>query len=306
LTNTLADMCFELGELTGARELYEEGLALWRDLSGQQGVAYSLGGLGKVLRAQGRSAAARTLSEEWLALERELGDRPNTAIALRELGLIALDLGNLGDARGRFIESLSLSRDLGSPRGIAFALEGLAVVAMAEERGERAVRLAGAAHALRTATGTHSPTSWHAELTRHLGPARQALGHDRWMTTWLSGQALTLERAITLALAEAEPQPGLAGPATGAQLHGNELSKREREIAMLVAQGLTSRQMAERLIVTVRTINTHLERIRDKLGVRSRAQITACVMRSGLGPGGGNPDIYLRQPAVISRGRKNR
>jgi non-specific serine/threonine protein kinase len=75
---------------------------------------------------------------------------------------------------------------------------------------------------------------------------------------------------------------------------------------MLVAQGLTSRQMAERLIVTVRTINTHLERIRDKLGVRSRAQITACVMRSGLGPGGGNPDTYLRQPAVISSGRKNR
>ena len=275
---------FRVGRTHRRAQLYEEGLALWRELRGQQGLAYSLGGLGEVQRAQGRSAAARALYEESLALRRELGDRPNTAIALRQLGLTALDLGDLADARGRFIESLSLSRDLGSPRGIALALEGLAVVAVAEERVERAVRLAGAADALRTATGTHSPPSWQAELARRLGPARQTLGRDRWMTTWLSGQALTLERAITLALAEAEPQLVLASPATGTQLPGSELSKREREIALLVAQGLTSRQMAERLIVTERTINTHLERIRDKLGVRSRAQITACVMRSGLGP----------------------
>jgi non-specific serine/threonine protein kinase len=102
------------------------------------------------------------------------------------------------------------------------------------------------------------------------------------MTTWLSGQALTLERAITLALAEAEPQPVLASPATGTRLPGTELSKREREIAILVAQGLTSRQMAERLIVTVRTINTHLERIRDKLGrALPRADYG---MRDAIGP----------------------
>jgi len=180
--------------------------------------------------------------------------------------------------------AFSLSRDLANPRGVAFALEGLAVVAIAEERVERAVRLAGAAHALRTPTGTHSPPGWQAELTRRLGPARHTLGRDRWMSSWLGGQALTLERAITLALAEAELQPALAGRATGSHLSANDLSKREREIALLVAQGLTSRQMAERLIVAERTINTHMERIRDKLGVRSRAQITACVMRSGLVP----------------------
>ncbi len=73
-----------------------------------------------------------------------------------------------------------------------------------------------------------------------------------------------------------------------------------------MAQGLTSRQMAERLIVAERTINTHMERIRDKLGVRSRAQITACVMRSGLGRDGGTLTSTPPAPLISSNGRIGR
>ena len=59
LTNTLADACFALGDLATARELYEEGLALWREVGGQQGIEYSLGGLGEVQRADGRPCGSR-------------------------------------------------------------------------------------------------------------------------------------------------------------------------------------------------------------------------------------------------------
>jgi len=277
VTNVLADACFVQGDLATARALYEEGLALWRELGAQQGIGYSLGGLGEVQRVDGRPTAARALYEETLRVRRALGDRPNIAIVLGQLGLVALDLGDLAEARGLFVESLLLSRDLGARRGIALALEGLAVVAVTEGRGERAVRLAGAADAVRTATGTQSPPKWQADLARRLGSARHALGRDGWAVAWLSGQALTLERAIALALTDIEAHPASdAGRAS----RGTQLSSREREVARLVGEGLTSRQMAERLTVTERTVNTHLERIRDKLGVRSRAQITAWLLRS--------------------------
>ena len=73
-------------------------------------------------------------------------------------------------------------------------------------------------------------------------------------------------------------RPNKQGP------RANQLSPREREVVQLVAQGLTSRDMARRLTVTERTVNTHLERIRDKLGVRSRAEITAWLMQPGVTP----------------------
>ncbi len=279
LTITLADAYFDGGDLATARELYERSLALWRELGAKQGIEYSLGALGEVQRADGRPAAARALFEESLMLRRALGDRPNIAIVLGQLGVVALDLGDLAEARARFVESLSLARDIGGLRAIALALEGLAAVAVAEGRGARAVRLAGAAEAVRTATGTRAPAGWQADLARRLGSARHAVGRDSWTTAWLSGQGLTLDRAIAFALADAEAHRALGAVSPS---HGSQLSEREREVARLVAKGLTSREMAVRLTVTERTVNTHLERIREKLGVRSRAQITAWLLRSGL------------------------
>jgi len=141
------------------------------------------------------------------------------------------------------------------------------------------VRLAGGAEAVRTATGTRAPANWQVDLARRLTSARHAVGRDGWTTAWLSGQGLTIERAIAFALTDAAAHRALDAvrPSVGSQL-----SERELEVARLVAKGLTSREMAVRLTVTERTVNTHLERIRDKLGVRSRAQITAWLLRSGL------------------------
>jgi tetratricopeptide (TPR) repeat protein len=166
LTNVLADACFVQGDLATARALYEEGLALWRELGAQQGIGYSLGGLGEVQRVDGRPTAARALYEETLRVRRALGDRPNIAIVLGQLGLVALDLGDVAEARGRFVESLSLSRDVGGRRGIALALEGLAVVAVTEgRRGSGPCARRVAADAVRTATAAHSPPNWQADPT---------------------------------------------------------------------------------------------------------------------------------------------
>jgi DNA-binding CsgD family transcriptional regulator/tetratricopeptide (TPR) repeat protein len=282
LTNVLADACFYLGDRTAARTLYAEGLAIWRELGSPQGIEYSLAGLGELQRVDGRPAAARALFEEALIVGRALGDRPNMAITLGQLGLVALVRGEIGEARTRFTESLVLSRDVGGRRSIALALEGLAAVAAAVGHAARAVRLAGAAHGVRTVTSTRSPPGWEMDLGRRLGSARHALGRDGAAAEWLSGQGLTLVQAIDLALAEVDPPAAADGPRGNKQgLLVNQLSPRELDVAQLVAQGLTSRDIAMRLTVTERTVNTHLERIRDKLGVRSRAEITAWLMQIG-------------------------
>ncbi len=89
---------------------------------------------------------------------------------------------------------------------------------------------------------------------------------------------MTAENAVACAITTARAIASEAVSRTDA----SPLTPREREIVVLVAQGLTSRQIAEQLVVTERTVDTHLEHVRDKLGVRSRAQITAWAAASGI------------------------
>jgi DNA-binding NarL/FixJ family response regulator len=62
------------------------------------------------------------------------------------------------------------------------------------------------------------------------------------------------------------------------------LSSREREVAVLVARGLTNRQIAEQLVISERTAEGHVDHIRDKLGVHTRAEIAVWATQTGLAP----------------------
>src|SRR5207249_3306610 len=92
--------------------------------------------------------AARALFEEGLALYRELGHKPGISYSLRGMGLLGHDQGDYGAARALHVESLAMCRDVGNKHGIAGNLEGLAAVAIAQAQPERAVRLFGAAEAV--------------------------------------------------------------------------------------------------------------------------------------------------------------
>jgi DNA-binding CsgD family transcriptional regulator len=95
--------------------------------------------------------------------------------------------------------------------------------------------------------------------------------------------ATAAEYALMLAAAEPQPPgaPGAAGAADavpGLAL----LSPRERELVTLVAQGRTDAQIAAQLYITVRTVSSHLDRIRDKTGCRRRADLTRLALGAGL------------------------
>jgi non-specific serine/threonine protein kinase len=91
------------------------------------------------------------------------------------------------------------------------------------------------------------------------------------------GAALTLDRAVAYALGDG------ADPGRAATVQA-PLTRRERQIAGLVADGLTNREIAERLVIGQRTAESHVEHILTKLGFTSRSQIAPWLVETGAGP----------------------
>jgi DNA-binding NarL/FixJ family response regulator len=125
--------------------------------------------------------------------------------------------------------------------------------------------------------------SRRASLDHWLVPVQQALGAETTTLAWDAGREMTVEQALDLALAATEaPATRSNGPPEPSAQQAAGLSPREREVAALLALGLSNRQIAERLVVTERTVAAHIEHILDKLGFASRHQVGAWADEHGL------------------------
>ncbi len=214
----------------------------------------------------GDLAVAEPLFEQALTTFRRLGERPTVATILDGLGQIALARGDLESARERLGASLGLYREMDSRRGIGMTLHGLARVAAAEGRAEQAVRLAGAAAALRENVGMAMELIRNHDSEAWLADARRKLGAPAASTACLAGQRLSMEAAIEEALAGV-PRRGVL------RTSRMPLTGREREVAGLIAQGASNRQVAEMLVIGERTAETHVSNILAKLGLSTRVQL---------------------------------
>jgi len=203
IANSLANLgnvAYSQGDYTASRSLHEEGLALHRELGNRGGIANSLGNLGDVAYAQGDNISAKALNEESLAIRRELGDRGGTADALGNLGDVAYSQSDYIIARTLYEESLAIQRDLGDKGGIAYSLECLSAVAAAQGQTDYAVRVWGAASALRDATGSYLPPNELEEYNRQVATARQILDEEAFLTAWEQGRTMKIDQAIRFAL----------------------------------------------------------------------------------------------------------
>ena len=132
--------------------------------------------------------------------------------------------------------------------------------------------------ALMQHTGT---PDWPRDARRRQEPlrkARQALGPARARAAEERGAAMSLATAAEYALMLTAPGPQQAAAAPGP----GKLSARERELVTLVAQGRTDAQIAAQLYISIRTVRSHLDRIRDKTGCRRRADLTRLALAAGL------------------------
>lgn len=155
-------------------------------------------------------------------------------------------------------------------------VEALAFAAVRQGRPERAIRLFGAAQALRDVVPVTLPPAQRDEHERGLRTLRIVVDEQRFLQLWAEGQAMSPDQVTAYALAPLEPRP--VEPACATVRPRQSLTSREWEVASLIAQGLTSRQIAERLVISVRTADAHAAHIREKLGLHSRAQIAAWVV----------------------------
>ncbi len=257
-----------LGDQVAARGHYEGARAMYERLGDRPGVARMQFYLGFGDYFQGDLPRAEALLKDSLPILREAKDATFTSQALMALGLVMVDVGQLTQARTLLVEALSIAHRSSNQFAINLSLEGLAGLAAAQQQHQRALHLAGAASAARDATGMRPlPAHFHPRLYSWLAPARRRVGTKAANEAWELGRKLALPEAMAYATGEAEKMP-VTGPSA-------VLTRRELEIAELVSQGLTNRQIAERLVLSVRTAEGHVERVRDKLGVQSRAQIAA-------------------------------
>jgi ATP/maltotriose-dependent transcriptional regulator MalT len=211
-------------------------------------------------------------------MTRITGNREGQTISLNNLGLVALCQGDYARAAKLSSESLRLSEELMEHQVITWALDALAAACGQQGYVGRAARLWGAAGALREASGFTQPPEDKRVLEPFLEDARSRLDGAAFQAAWEEGRAMTEEQAIGYALSEEEerePHALVAVPEqpSPANESSERLTAREQEVALLVARGLTNRQIASELSISEHTVASHVRKILKKLGLRSRAQI---------------------------------
>jgi len=189
---------------------------------------------------------------------------------LMNLGSAALLGGDLHGSKPLLAEALRIAHQIDDRVAQYYLLDALGCHAASSGQAPLAAQLLGAAETIRTGAGatvipTIAPLLANAERS-----AIAALGASRFETEFKAGKGLSRDAAAGLALGETA-QVAAAAHAAGA----GPLGKRETEVARLVADGLSNKQIGTRLFISEHTVDSHVRGILNKLGVNSRAQIAA-------------------------------
>jgi DNA-binding CsgD family transcriptional regulator len=211
-----------------------------------------------------------------LARSREVGDLWNLRRLLTQMAILDLQAGRTEDAAAHLREMLQLALQTS---GQSHLLDGLYFCGyLCDQTGRYAdaVTVWAAERAL-SAEGYRDPPMYIQRQQEALYKARQVLGPVRAREAEDRGAAMSLATAAEYALmltapfSQQAPSAGLAN-----------LSAREQELVTLVARGRTNAQIAAELYISVRTVGSHLDRIRDKTGCRRRADLTRLALSTGL------------------------
>ena len=280
--NALAMLKVYRGDHERATAMQEECLSLAREAGDVQIIAVLTYNLGFTAAMTGEYERAEAFVREAQKLFREVGDRGMAPLASNRLGFLALSQDNPDRAEELCVEAIRDLQEQAQIPGIDFALEILGGVAASRGGIRRAARLWGAVAGYRDATGAPWIPEERAMIESHIEAARIRLEESIWCEGWEKGRSMTLDQAVAYALLEEEEQDAptlVAVPEQ--QLLDDEpterLTAREREVALLVARGLTNRRIAQELSISERTVENHIGKIFKKLVFSSRSQIAAWV-----------------------------
>ncbi|WP_107083426.1 LuxR C-terminal-related transcriptional regulator [Streptomyces decoyicus] len=281
------------GEFSDAVAVFAECLAVVRTLGRPLDLALCRHHLAWALLQTGRTTEAERLMQECLP-ELEAGaPAGQLTAALHTAGAIRLAQGDLAAAERRFAEVL-LKTPAGESFHALYPLEGLVMVAA--ERGElqRSLRLYAAAAAIRRRIDTEPEAHWWGQVEAVVARVKERVHPSGVSAAMAAGRRLRGARLVAYALRGTQVRSVVQESAHDesrgrAQAIGQlPLTGRESAVAELVAEGMTNQQIASHLGLSKSTVAGHLDRVRDKLGVRSRTQIAVRVAGRPEGPGPGN------------------
>jgi len=267
------------GDYEQAQSHLEEFLRLVQQLEDKTHLAFAFSGLGEVAVRQGKYQRAISLLEQSLALNREGGDKWGTGTSLGSLGWVALRQRDFKRMREMLSESLAVRTEINDKGGIAWCLEKLAEAKYNQSQFQEAAKIFGHAEALRAPIGSVIDPADQADYHGILSGLRSALGQEACAALWAEGAAMRLEEVVDCAVTETEV-PSASTQDEKEKFGG--LTAREREVAVLIAQGRSNREIAEAMTIGVKTVETYVTRILNKLGFDSRVQVATWAIQKGL------------------------
>ena len=289
----------EAGDLPAALADQQEVLALARAHGDNHVLVITLVNLGIDQVGAGELQAAVAYLEEALEVAEARRYQHATAAVAANLGFVYLLTGDLARARRPLSGVLDTARTTGEKTFVHLALLGLALAVGGDGEPAVAAVLHGAAeHQYERAGQDFDAVDVKLRAGDH---ARLivALGQAAFDAARRQGRTLSQADAIALALSTTRPDPqpaagvgvpaaGVGVPAAGGGASADSpaglLSAREREIMALLAGGASNAKIAQALFVTPNTVRTHLDRIRDKTGARTRADLTRYAIAAGIEP----------------------
>ena len=256
-----------IGDFEDAVSSFEQEGNLLRQVGSLIGLALACGLTGD------KSRAVRC-HERIIAITEPLGESIYRSYSRWACGLAVWLQGDPERAMQLIQQGLRLTRLVDDPRGSAWCLQTLAWIVAERRDARRAAVLLGAAETLWQAMGR--PTMQFPNLRRYQQECERRvqaiLGGKGFETESARGRSLKSDEAIAFALDEKPEQPAQDND------QGVSLTRREWQVARLVAEGMTNRAIADRLVISPRTAQGHVEHVLVKLGFTSRAQIAAWIV----------------------------
>jgi predicted ATPase/DNA-binding CsgD family transcriptional regulator len=262
------------GRITQGAPDVARAVALVSEAGDRPAIAFAIFYSGLVAQLTGQLEDACDIMVRCAAMAAELGLAPLNARAWQMLGYVRLDLGELSVARAALVEGFPVSMDVGDRWIVQIGLGGFAGLAAKTGRPRLALRLAGALEAYQDVNEFSMPVPIAEIVDRWLAPARAKAGAATGRLL-AEGRRMSPEEAVGLALANEPDDAPPPGPR-------QTLTPRESEVASLVARGLTNRDIAAQLFLSVRTVEVHVDHILTKLGFRTRTQLAAWAHEEGL------------------------
>ncbi|MEV5149837.1 LuxR C-terminal-related transcriptional regulator [Streptomyces sp. NPDC052727] len=263
------------GEFSEAVADLRECLEVVASLGAPQDTAWCTHHLAWALLQAGEELEADELMSLCLPVLRKHAPWPRTAAALHTAGAVRLALGRLQSAEALFAEVLRIAP--GASFHSLYPVEGLALVAAENGDMQRALRLYEASAQARRRLDTEPEAPWRDKMDQVAARARTRLPTAARAAAVAAARGLRGDRLIAYALRTRSGDHRTMADSAQVTDGQYRLTAREFMVVELVAQGLTNRQIADRLGLSIHTVATHLDKVRDKLGLRSRTQIALWV-----------------------------